>query len=75
MCNTGTLEERGIAAWHVFEADEERVIDRSRFDEGYEVYEPPIPRRFLYSRVMRYLPFMPYRRGDVNNELGEVKVS
>jgi len=75
LMTAGTAEERGIAAWQVSEEDEAAVLDMSQYSEGYEVYDPPIPSRFLYSPVMKYIPFLPYRRGRVEKELGEVKVA
>ncbi|WAQ93740.1 S23A2-like protein [Mya arenaria] len=71
----GTAEERGIAAWQVSEEDERADVDRTEFNEGYEVYDPLIPRSIMYSKLMKYIPFLPYKRGNVEKELGNVKTS
>ncbi|WAQ93503.1 S23A2-like protein, partial [Mya arenaria] len=61
----GSRKDRGIDAWQV--KDEEEEVDRTVYLEGYEVYQPLCPRRWLGWRVMNYTPFMPYKprhRGD-----------
>ena len=61
----GTKEERGIAAWQVKDEDEENfVLDRQMYDEGYEVYQPWLPKRLLRMSVMKRIPFLPYRPRD-----------
>ncbi|WAQ93785.1 S23A2-like protein [Mya arenaria] len=57
------------------EEDERADVDRTEFNEGYEVYDPLIPRSIMYSKLMKYIPFLPYKRGNVEKELGNVKTS
>ncbi|KAH3716415.1 hypothetical protein DPMN_059138 [Dreissena polymorpha] len=65
----GTPEERGITAWKVSDADEDAEVDRSLFIEGYDVYRPLMPQRFRFSRLLKYVPFLPYHRGAVEKEV------
>ncbi|XP_052788146.1 solute carrier family 23 member 1-like [Mya arenaria] len=58
----GTPEERGISAWQVSEDDETAEVDPEKFDEGYTLYEPLLPQRWLRSPWMKYIPFLPYKR-------------
>ncbi|XP_060563739.1 solute carrier family 23 member 1-like isoform X2 [Ruditapes philippinarum] len=58
----GSLEDRGIATWQVSDADEDAVIDMSRYNEGYEVYNPLLPQRIRSLKIMKYIPFLPHTR-------------
>ena len=53
---SGTIEERGIAAW-------QNVDDPSRgkqyYVEGYSLYNIPLPARLRHANILKYLPFMP----------------
>ncbi|XP_045168875.2 solute carrier family 23 member 2-like isoform X2 [Mercenaria mercenaria] len=57
----GTAEERGIAAWQVPKNEETIKVDPDMYDEGYEVYEPLMPESMMQWKIMKYLPFLPYR--------------
>ncbi|XP_060594872.1 solute carrier family 23 member 2-like isoform X2 [Ruditapes philippinarum] len=57
----GTREERGILAWQVPQDTETVEVDPEMYDEGYEVYEPLVPKSCLKWKVMKYIPFLPYR--------------
>lgn len=62
----GTLEERGIAEWQISEITAE---NKSKYIEGFEVYEPLIPKKIKQMRFMRFLPFMPNPdKPDVTNK-------
>ncbi|KAJ8317126.1 hypothetical protein KUTeg_005030 [Tegillarca granosa] len=62
----GTLEERGIAEWQMSEITAE---NKSKYIEGFEVYEPLIPKKIKQMRCMRFLPFMPNPdKPDVTNK-------
>ncbi|KAL4222895.1 hypothetical protein ACF0H5_018935 [Mactra antiquata] len=65
---SGTDEERGIAAWQVTEDDENVEVDRDKYNEGYDVYFPILPDKLLSSKIMKYIPFMPYRRVNDQSE-------
>ncbi|XP_052282148.1 solute carrier family 23 member 1-like isoform X2 [Dreissena polymorpha] len=67
----GTPEERGIAAWTVSDADEDAEVDRTLFNEGYDVYRPLMPQCIRFSRLLKYVPFLPYHRGAVEKEMGK----
>ena len=56
----GTYEERGIAAWHVPEEKQSSDLDTDLYDEGYEVYQPLLPRRVLNLPILKYIPFLPH---------------
>ena len=56
---SGTKEERGIAAWNLSKEETLRDLDTDLYDEGYEVYQPLIPRRFLTLDFIKYIPFLP----------------
>ncbi|KAL4221965.1 hypothetical protein ACF0H5_018015 [Mactra antiquata] len=71
---SGSDEERGIAAWQVSEDDENVEVDKDKYNEGYDVYFPLLPDKLLSSRVMKYLPFMPYKRVNKQSENGTKKV-
>lgn len=71
----GTPEERGIAAWQVSEEDESKPVDRSMYNEGYDVYYPLIPKRLMYSKIMKYVPFIPYKRKAVEIASGGAKIA
>jgi hypothetical protein len=58
----GSLEDRGIATWQVSDADEDAVVDMSRYNEGYEVYNPLLPQRIRSLNIMKYIPFLPHTR-------------
>ena len=62
LCVSGTDEERGVAAWRVKDEDS-TSLEPGLYREGYEVYDPLLPRRLLASPILRYVPFLPYRPG------------
>jgi len=70
MLCSGTLKERGLTTWHVSDEDEAKPVDKTKYNEGYELYQPLMPKRFMYSTIMKYIPFMPYKRGAVNKTNG-----
>ncbi|XP_053374641.1 solute carrier family 23 member 1-like isoform X1 [Mercenaria mercenaria] len=63
----GSLEDRGIATWQVTDDDEDGVVDKTKYNEGYDVYTPLLPQRLLRSRIMRFIPFLPYRKTKLNH--------
>ncbi|KAJ8316860.1 hypothetical protein KUTeg_004764 [Tegillarca granosa] len=51
-----TVPERGISEWQISEITTKTKI---KYAEGFEVYEPILPKRIKQMRIMKYLPFMP----------------
>ncbi|XP_060590151.1 solute carrier family 23 member 1-like [Ruditapes philippinarum] len=62
----GSNDERGISAWQVSDDDVASGHDKTKFNEGYEVYNPLLPRRLLSSKIMKFIPFLPY---EANKEV------
>ncbi|XP_045170564.2 solute carrier family 23 member 2-like isoform X2 [Mercenaria mercenaria] len=58
----GSAEDRGMAAWHVSDDDETAELDTERYNEGFEVYDPLLPKRLLSLKLMKVVPFLPYKR-------------
>lgn len=54
-----------MAAWHVNEEDEAAELDITRYSEGYGVYDPLLPNKLLRMRLMKFVPFLPYKRHRV----------
>ncbi|KAL5004152.1 hypothetical protein ScPMuIL_017608 [Solemya velum] len=58
----GTKEERGILAWQGVvskKSDPQTQAATEDYTEGYEIYEPLIPKKFRSSQILKFLPFMP----------------
>lgn len=58
----GSAKDRGIAAWQVTKEDEAAEIDRTRYNEGYEVFNPLLPETVLKSKLVKFVPFLPFRQ-------------
>lgn len=56
---TGTLEERGIAAWQSNDEEEASKTMAQNYEEGKEIYEIPLPNRIKQWHGWKYVPFMP----------------
>jgi hypothetical protein len=62
---TGTLEERGIAAWQSDkEEDESSNTTLMNYEEGKEIYEIPLPEKIKQWQGWKYIPFMPDPKSD-----------
>ena len=59
--NLGTALERGISAWQVSAEDESKPVDKTIYNEGYEVYNPLLPKALMRSKLLKYIPFLPYK--------------
>ncbi|OWF42063.1 solute carrier family 23 member 2-like [Mizuhopecten yessoensis] len=59
----GTLDERGITAWR----NPSKGDNLFQYSEGLEVYNPIIPKTWMKSRVMKYIPFFPYESKQAVN--------
>ncbi|XP_045169652.2 solute carrier family 23 member 1-like [Mercenaria mercenaria] len=66
----GSDEDRGIAAWQVSDDDANAGHDKTKFNEGYEVYSPLFPRRFLSSKFMKVVPFLPHEKYKKSDTYG-----
>ena len=42
------------------EEEQSRDLDPDLYDEGYEVYQPLLPRGFLKLNFVKYIPFLPH---------------
>ncbi|XP_033761497.1 solute carrier family 23 member 2-like [Pecten maximus] len=59
----GTARERGITAWQ-----DPGSYGQADYQEGPEVYAPPLPRRWLSWRGMKYIPFCQYKADEGSDE-------
>lgn len=57
--STGTLEERGIAAWQSNDEEEASKTMAQNYEEGKEIYEIPLPNKIKQWHGWKYVPFMP----------------
>ena len=67
---TGTTKERGLDAWHVKGNGDDTPLDTDVYDEGYDVYTPLIPERWLRWKFVKYIPFLPYKN-DTSGTIDE----
>ncbi|OWF42062.1 Solute carrier family 23 member 2 [Mizuhopecten yessoensis] len=65
----GTLDERGITAWQ----NPSKGDNLFQYSEGLEVYNPIIPKTWMKSRVMKYIPFFPYESKQAVNINGHTE--
>lgn len=61
---TGTLEERGIAAWQSSDEVETSKTMAQNYEEGKEIYEIPLPKKIKQWHGWKYIPFMPDRKQE-----------
>lgn len=52
----GTIEERGIATWQNVE---DPKAAKKVYLEGYNIYEPWLPKRIREANFLKYIPFLP----------------
>ena len=63
---SGTKEERGITAWQVGDDEDSSKLNPKLYNEGYEVYSPLLPQRLLRWKIVKYIPFLPHRKVDID---------
>ncbi|WAQ99328.1 S23A1-like protein [Mya arenaria] len=59
----GTIKERGMFGQEEASEDEVNVS----FNEGYEVYDPLFPKKWLSWKLVKYLPFFPYMAEEMDS--------
>ncbi|XP_045190220.2 solute carrier family 23 member 1-like isoform X2 [Mercenaria mercenaria] len=52
----GTIKERGIATWQNVEDPNSK---QKVYVEGYDIYNPWLPKKIRDSRFIKYIPFLP----------------